>query len=94
MKYELTLVLSGSAKETKKKLLKETVEKLVGTLDGKVNKSDDWGKMDLAYKIRKESSGIFLYFELEFKKETSFNALLAKFKMDGDIIRYLLLRKE
>ncbi len=89
--YELTLVLPGKAK-SKEKTVKERIEKVIKTLEGKVAKAESWGEIELSYDIKKEKTGIFMYFELELLK-SSVKAINEKLRMDGDVIRYLLVTK-
>lgn len=90
--YELTVVLPGEVSPAKKKAVVEKVEKTASTLEGKVAKVEEWGKIDLAYKINKETSGIFLHFVLELDGKGA-KTITDKLKMEEEIIRYLLIRK-
>jgi ribosomal protein S6 len=90
--YELTLVMPGKSK-SKEKSIKEKIEKLVQVFEGKIAKADSWGEMELAYIIKKEKTGFFLYFELELPKP-QIKKLNEKLRSDGDFIRYLLIRKD
>ena len=92
-KYELTVVLYGKAGSAKKKKITETLESLMKVFKGKIAVSTDWGVKDLAYKIQKLSSGLYLYFELELDG-VSTKALNEKLRVDGDVLRYLLIRKD
>lgn len=89
--YELTLVLSGKASNAKKKSVSEKVEKMVEALGGKIRKSDEWGKIDFAYKMGKESSGLYLYYDLELDKSGA-KKMRNKLRIESDIMRYLLIR--
>ena len=90
--YELTLVLPGKSK-AKEKTFNEKIEKLIKSLDGKVQKTESWGEIELSYKIKKERSGFFLYFDLELDSP-SVKKLDDKLRMEGEVIRYLLVKKE
>jgi small subunit ribosomal protein S6 len=90
--YELTLVLPGKSK-AKEKTFNEKIEKLIKSLDGKVAKAESWGEIELSYKIKKERSGFFLYFDLELDSP-NVKKLDDKLRMEGEVIRYLLVRKE
>lgn len=92
-KYELTVVLPGQASVSKEKKAKETIEKLIKVFNGKIDKFEKWGEMELAYKIRKEENGIFLFFNLELPSEAA-TEINKKLKMEDDIMRYLLIKKE
>jgi small subunit ribosomal protein S6 len=92
-KYELTIVLDGKATTAKQKAVKETIEKIVKILNGKIGAVEDWGEKQLAYKIGKSTTGIFIHFPLELETEFT-KDLSTKLTMEGEIIRYLLIRKE
>lgn len=93
MIYELTLVLPEKATPAKKKAVTETIEKMVKVFKGSVESTKDRGKMELAYPIKEELSGNFLFFELELDKE-SVSQLNSKLRLEEGIIRYLVVKKE
>ena len=92
-KYELTLVLDGKAGAAKKKKVTETLEKVLALFKGKIIESKDWGVKDLAYKIGKSTTGLYLFFELELDP-SAVKALNDKLRTDSDLIRYLLIKKD
>lgn len=92
-KYELTLVLPGKSKPTKKKSVHEKLEKIVKSSHGKLGKIEDWGEIELAYPIKKNDSGIFMHFLLELDGSGA-KGLGEKLNLENDIIRYLLIRKD
>ena len=85
-KYELTVVLDGKATAAKKK-------KVVEKISGKITESKEWGVKELAYKIGKSTSGLYLYFELELDPK-DVKALNEKLRTDADIIRFLMIKSE
>jgi small subunit ribosomal protein S6 len=90
--YELTIVLSGKATAAKIKSIKEKIDKFVSFFKGKINKVDEWGKLELAYKIEGNSSGNFLLYNIELEPG-NIKSLSDKLKMEEEIIRYLLIKK-
>lgn len=92
-KYEVTLILDGKAGIAKKKKVNESFEKIVKSLKGKIAKSDEWGVKDLAYKIGKSSTGLFLHFILELDGVGA-KDLKDKLRTEEPILRYLIVRKE
>lgn len=92
-KYELTLVLDGKSGAAKKKKVQETLEKILSISKGEIKESKDWGVKDLAYKIDKSTTGLYLYYELELDAKAT-KALNDKLRVDPDLIRYLLINKE
>jgi small subunit ribosomal protein S6 len=91
--YELTLVLPGESSSARQKAVSGKLDKLVETFKGKVKKTDEWGKIELAYPIGKNPDGIFYYFELELDAKSA-KDLNDKLRLEDDIIRYLLIRKD
>ena len=91
--YELTVVLPEKATIAKKKAVSETLEKVVKIAKGEIKKTDDLGKIDLAYPIKGNRSGVFMYFELELEP-TEIKSLDQKMKLEEGIIRYLLVKKD
>lgn len=92
-KYELTVVLDGKASVSKKKSVQELIAKVVAIAKGKVGKVEDWGVKDLAYKIGKSATGIYLYFPLELVSNSG-KELANKLRANEEIIRYLIIKKE
>jgi small subunit ribosomal protein S6 len=91
--YELTIVLPGEASAAKKKSVSEKLSKLIDTFKGKTAKFDEWGKIELANPIDKNTDGLFLFYELELESEAAKN-INDKLRLEDDIIRYLLVRKD
>lgn len=91
--YELTCVLPGGVSAAKKKSLKETIEKIVKAVKGEIKENKDWGEIELAYPIKKEDTGVFLHFVLELDSAAA-EKILKKLRIEGDIIRYLLVRRD
>lgn len=92
-KYELTVVISGKSTPAKQKSVVEKVSKLVDSFKGKVEKVDEWGKVDLTYKIEGNETGIFVLFDIELNAD-DVKKLSDKLKVEEDIIRFLVLGKE
>lgn len=92
-KYELTIILDGSATPAKKKSESEKISKLVETYKGLITDEADWGKIDFAYPIKHTDSGVYLYYQLELEASSA-KTLNTKLSTEGNIVRYLLTRRE
>ena len=68
------------------------VEKLIQNVEGKVVKRDNWGKRRLAYPVKKQQFGIYVYFELDLKPE-SVRDLEASLLIAEEVIRFLLVNR-
>ena len=91
--YELTIILDGKASPAKKKSLVEKIGKLVKLNGGKIIKKEDWGKKDFAYPIKKNNTGIYLFFELELEPD-AVKKISEKIRIDEDFLRHLIVKKE
>ncbi len=92
-KYELTVVVDGKSGAAKKKKVTESLEKILKIFKGAIKESKDWGVREMAYKIGKSDSGLYLHFEIELDG-AGVKALNEKLRTDADILRYLVIRKE
>ena len=91
--YELTIVVPGKITPAKKKSTIGTVEKIIKIVDGKIEKVHDLGEIVLSYPILKNTSGVFVRFDLELS-EASARPIKEKLVLEGGVIRFLLVRKE
>jgi small subunit ribosomal protein S6 len=91
--YELTLIIDGKGGAAKKKKVTETLEKTLKIFKGAIKDSKEWGVKEMAYKIGKSETGLYLYFELELDGK-GVKQLNEKLRTDPDILRYLVVRKD
>ena len=61
------------------------------TKSGKLLKTEKWGLLNLATKIKKNKKGIFVHFKFESKDETVKN-MEKKLSIEKTIIRYLTVK--
>ncbi len=92
-KYELTLVVDGKGGAAKKKKVAETLEKTLKILNGAIKESKEWGIKEMAYKIGKSETGLYLFYEIELDSK-AVKTLNDKLKNDPDLLRYLVVNKE
>ncbi|EKE05126.1 MAG: ribosomal protein S6 RpsF [uncultured bacterium] len=92
-KYELTVILEGKATAAKKKSVLETLEKSIKLLEGKIEKTEDWGVKELFHEIRKVKEGLYLHMPFELLAK-SIKPLEIKLKAEENILRYLIVRTE
>lgn len=87
--YQLTLVISNKLEEKERKGLLDSLSKKLG----KVEKQDLWGVRGLSYPIKKHSAAFYAHYEFSTdpKEISSIDKMV---KLNEDIIRYLLLKKD
>lgn len=86
MKYELTFLLNDEEELKNMKLLIES-------LGGKVITEEKWGRKNLFYKIKKNTSANFYNYVIEMERK-NLQELRKKLNFNEKLIRYLLLQKE
>lgn len=91
--YELTLVLRAGLTDQEREKLLENIKKMIEDVKGKIESQDLWGKKTLAYPIKKEKEGIYVYFVLFLPGEEVF-PLEKKLKTEDGVLRYLLVCKD
>ena len=89
--YENTIVAKQDLAENELALIKEKYKKMITDTAGKVIKIEEWGLINLAYKIKNYKKGFFIHFKFEGGKET-LKELNDKAKIDGSIIRHLTVK--
>ena len=63
--YEVALIIHPELDETAFKDMLDRVQDWITNADGKVLKVDLWGKKKLAYEIRKQTEGQYVFLETE-----------------------------
>lgn len=91
--YELTCILPGEVTSQKKNSFIQKLEKTLNEVKGEILNTQEWGKIDLQYPIKKNNVGFFLHFTLKLEKSL-LKKLNEKLRIDDDIIRYLLVKSE
>ena len=89
--YENTIVAKQDLAEKEIKVLKEKYNELINNSSGKVIKIEEWGLLNLAYKIKNYKKGIYIHYKFEGNKNT-LNEIEKKIKIDGSVIRYLTVK--
>lgn len=69
------------------------VEEVIKKHEGKIGKSEKWGKKRLTFAIKKFQDGFFLYVAFEAPPQ-SIKALTELFKLDANILRAQLAREK
>jgi len=86
--YELTCVFS---QESDSKKLVKKIEDWLKEIGAKIEKKEDWGKKELAYRIKKNSQGHYVFWQIK-TEPSKVGGLFPKIKLESEIIRHLLVR--
>lgn len=68
------------------------VEKLIKGVGGTISKRDNWGKKRLAYPVRKQQFGIYIYFEVELDPQ-QIRPLEAALRITEEVMRFLIVNR-
>ncbi len=89
--YEFTVICYADTE--KFDAAKQLLEKLLGEAKAKISKLDDLGVRTLAYPIKKEGEGHYLYYELQMEP-AQVAAVEAQLRLSTLILKYLFVRPE
>ena len=89
--YENTIVVKQDLAEKDITSIKDKYSEIINNSSGKIVKIEQWGLLNLAYKIKNYKKAFFIHFKFEGNKKT-LNEIEKKIKVDGSIIRNLTVK--
>ncbi len=87
--YSLTLLIKNDLGEKERQELLDSLAKKFT----KVEKEDLWGARDLAYPILKQDKAFYAYYEFQ-ANPGDISSIDKMVKLNEDVLRYLLIRKD
>jgi small subunit ribosomal protein S6 len=93
-KYELMFILSPMLTEDMRKKALAEFDELLKEHKAEVFHIDDWGKRDLAYRIKKFDEGYYLIYYFTLPDSTVIPTIEQHLRLDQNFIRHLLLKRE
>lgn len=91
--YELGLVLQPTLDEAEVTRLVEKIGQLLSTDGGNVTSVNVWGKRPLAYPIRRQREGIYVFLQAQIDPR-KVEQLERSLKLDENVLRHLLVLTE
>ena len=89
--YELVFIARQEVSPVRAKELAKKVSDFINSKKGKIKKEEYWGFRNLAYKVKKNRKGHYVFFILE-ASETAIHELGSQIKLTQDIIRHLFIK--
>lgn len=89
--YENTIIVKQDLSENELEKIKQKYNNLINDSSGKVIKIEQWGLLNLANQIKKYKKGFYIHYKFEGKSIT-LSELEKKVKIDGSVIRHLIVR--
>ena len=91
-KYEVMYIISPTVEEEQVKALVEKFNELISE-HGEIEKVEEWGRKKLAYEVQDQKEGYYVL--VYFTANPEFPAELERiFKINEDILKYLILNRE
>jgi small subunit ribosomal protein S6 len=89
--YECTFIIRQDSPAQDVHKLADKYQSLIEEMDGKVLKREYWGLRSLAYEIKKNKKGHYVFFGLNTSSEV-INKIENDFKVSEDVIKFLTIR--
>ena len=89
--YELIFIARQEISPVRARELAKKVSEFVTNKGGKIKKEEYWGFKSLAYQIKKNKKGHYIFFILD-AKDTAIHELRSQIKLTQDIIRHLFIK--
>lgn len=92
-KYEVMYIINSSVEDEKRNSVVETVANIITENGGKVNKTDEWGMRDFAYRIDDMTKGYYVVvaFEADNACVKELDRLMG---INQSIVRFMITRGE
>lgn len=87
--YELSVVLNPDLEANLDSVL-DKVREIVTSNGGKITKEDNWGKKKLAYSIKKQDFGIYVFMDVELPADAPLK-ISNVLNITEEVLRYLLV---
>lgn len=91
--YEAMYIMKPDLEEEERERIQGRIKNVITDNDGEINEVDEWGNRNLAYEVKDYTSGYYMVIDFNSGPEL-FNELEHNFKIIGDVIRHLIVRKE
>jgi small subunit ribosomal protein S6 len=91
--YESIFILKPDLKEEEIETNLEKVKEIITGKNGIINRVEKWGKKRLAYQVKKQRFGNYMF--IVFESPANLIAELEKnYKLNEDIIKYMTIKQE
>lgn len=92
-KYEVMYIINASVEDEKRASVVSTVSNIITENGGKVNKTDEWGMKDFAYRIDDMTKGYYVVVAFE-ANNACVKELDRLMGINQSIVRFMITRDE
>lgn len=93
-KYEMMFILSPMLTEDKRKKVLGELDDLLKSKDADVFHTDDWGKREIAYRIKRFEDGYYMIYYFVLPERKDLHEIDEHLRLDQDVLRHLIIRRE
>ncbi|MBI4041524.1 MAG: 30S ribosomal protein S6 [Deltaproteobacteria bacterium] len=90
--YETIVIVQPQLPDAGISTIQKKIETLVQKYEGTISKWDDWGSRKLSYKIKKQTSGHYVYILYEAKPQVV-REIENMLNLSEDILKHLTIRR-
>ncbi len=91
--YELGFILHPEVSEEQSNAILERIQQVVNNHDGQVVRVSQWGRRRLAYPIRHQRDGFYVFFDMILAPETV-SELDRNLKVTEEVLRHIIIRRD
>jgi small subunit ribosomal protein S6 len=91
--YELGFILHPEVSEEQSNAILERIQQIVNNHDGQVVRINQWGRRRLAYPIRHQRDGFYVFFDMILTPETV-SELDRNIKVTEEVLRHIIIRRD
>ncbi len=95
--YELTCLVPAEYTKSELDDIKSNLQKVIEKNGGETKETEEWGKKELAYTIKKEGKhhdeALYLHFIIEADADQA-SSIKEAMNIQDEVIRYLLIKQE
>jgi small subunit ribosomal protein S6 len=91
--YELGFILNPEVSEEQSNAILERIQQIVNNNDGQVVRINQWGRRRLAYPIRHQRDGFYVFFDMILTPETV-SELDRNLKVTEEVLRHIIIRRD
>ncbi|PLX25091.1 30S ribosomal protein S6 [Candidatus Parcubacteria bacterium] len=95
MNYELSFIIGPNVPETEHKAIEQEILDNLKKMKANISKAPyAIGRKKLAYPIKKQKHGFYVFLEFELEEKTGLKDFEVKLKHDANILRHLIVKKD
>ncbi len=91
--YETTFILNPEQSEEGRERSLSRIKEVIESEGGEIEEIDEWGEKRLAYELDNFNTGYYVVIEFSGTSDVT-DALEREFGLIGDVLRYLLVRRD